>query len=80
MGGALATISSLAFSLKYPDLNIACITFGSPRVGDSIFATYFNKIVKESYRFVNDNDPVPCIPIGDLNMLKVVFGYMKIRF
>lgn len=64
LGGALATISSLTYSLKYPDLNIACITFGSPRVGDKSFATYFNNIVKESYRFVNDNDPVPCIPIA----------------
>ena len=62
LGGALATISALHYGMKYPDLHVNCVTFGSPRVGDERFANYFDKIVKNSYRFVNDNDPIPCIP------------------
>jgi hypothetical protein len=62
LGGALATIASLYFKLKYKDLDISCITFGSPRVGCKDFVKLFNKQIENSYRFVNDNDPVPCIP------------------
>lgn len=62
LGGALATIAALNYGMEYPDLQVNCVTFGSPRVGDEKFANYFNKIVKNSYRFVNDNDPIPCIP------------------
>lgn len=62
LGGALATIASTYYGLKYPCTDITCITFGSPRVGDSKFAYLFDNIVTSSYRFVNDNDPVPCIP------------------
>lgn len=62
LGGALATLASLYFSPNFTDKNISCVTFGSPRVGDSKFGELFNKYVNQSYRYVNDNDPVPCIP------------------
>ena len=62
LGGGLATIASVYYGLKYPDTIISCITFGSPRVGDQKFANIFNSIVTNTYRFVNDNDPIPCIP------------------
>ena len=62
LGGALATISALYFSYRYPDLLISCITLGSPRVGDSLFVQLFNQRIPQSYRYVNDNDPVPCLP------------------
>ena len=62
LGGGLATIASVYYGLKYPDTFISCITFGSPRVGDQKFANLFNSIVTNTYRFVNDNDPIPCIP------------------
>jgi predicted lipase len=62
LGGALATIGSLYYSFKYPSKNISCVTFGSPRVGDERFAVYFDERVKYSLRYVNDNDPVPCVP------------------
>ena len=29
---------------------------------DIKFANYFNKYVDKSYRFVNDNDPIPFFP------------------
>ena len=62
LGGALATISSLYFGVMYSGIPISCITFGSPRVGCELFANLFNKVVNKSLRFVNDNDPVPCLP------------------
>lgn len=62
LGGALATIAALYFSIKYPNLEISCLTFGSPRVGNSKFVQLFDSKVKHSFRYVNDNDPVPCIP------------------
>lgn len=64
LGGALATLSSLYFKCKYPEVQINCITFGSPRAGCSEFTKLFNKNIEESYRFVNDNDPVPCMPLA----------------
>jgi hypothetical protein len=64
LGGALATIASLKYKYEYPEKNIHCITFGSPRVGNYKFTEYFNNKIDHSYRFVNDNDPVPCIPIA----------------
>jgi len=62
LGGALATISALNYAYEYPDITIDCITLGSPRVGDYKFAEYFDKCITNSYRFVNDNDPIPCMP------------------
>lgn len=62
LGGALATIASTYYGLKYPNTFITCITFGSPRVGDQKFANLFDNTVSNSIRVVNDNDPIPCIP------------------
>lgn len=64
LGGALATLSSLYFKCKYPEAEVSCITFGSPRAGCSEFTKLFNDNIEESYRFVNDNDPVPCVPLA----------------
>ena len=62
LGGALATLASLYFQMLLPELTVSCVTFGSPRVGDSTFVKLYEEHVKETYRYVNDNDPVPCIP------------------
>ncbi len=62
LGGGLSTLASVYFGYKYPNLNIHCVTFGSPRVGSSYFGKLFNQKVDKSYRFVNDNDPIPLVP------------------
>lgn len=64
LGGALATIASLYYSVKYKKLNISCITFGSPRVGNERFTYLFDVYVKKSYRYINRYDPIPCIPFS----------------
>ena len=48
--------------MEYPDLQVNCVTFGSPRVGCSDFVELFNHTNIDSIRYVNDNDPVPCLP------------------
>jgi hypothetical protein len=64
LGGALSSLACVEFSQKYKDskIPIHSVTFGSPRVGNSTFVKLFNKNVTNSYRFVNDNDPVPLLP------------------
>jgi len=64
LGGALSSLACVEFSQKYKDskIPIHSITFGSPRVGSKYFAKLFNNNVQTSYRFVNDNDPVPLMP------------------
>lgn len=58
LGGAMATIA--ASRLK--DSNPKLYTFGSPRVGNSDFVKAFSSVVH--YRFVNNNDIVPTIPMA----------------
>lgn len=62
LGGALATLAAAYFGYKHVRKECSCITFGSPRVGDTLFAQYFDERVNVSLRYVNDNDPVPCLP------------------
>lgn len=62
LGGALATLAAVQFAKQYPDITVTCVTFGSPRVGNGSFAEMFNKCCKGSYRFVNEDDPVPMGP------------------
>lgn len=61
-GASLASIASIKLHFLYPDLNIYCYTFGSPRVGNKVFSELFNKSVKKSYRFLNVLDPVTTLP------------------
>ena len=36
--------------------------FASPRIGNQEFSDYFNVMIPDAYRIVNDKDPVPKIP------------------
>ena len=62
LGGALATLAAVQFAKQYPDIVVSCVTFGSPRVGNGTFAQMFNKCCAGSFRFVNEDDPVPMGP------------------
>jgi len=64
LGGALATIAATVFGAMYPKVRHVCLTFGSPRVGDANFVREFNKHCDESIRSVNQEDPVPMIPLS----------------
>lgn len=60
--GAIATIAALDCALRY-ELPVACVTFGSPRVGSRGFAKMFNDNVDCSFRCVRGKDPVTFTPL-----------------
>lgn len=61
-GGAIANIASIDFCKKYNNTKIICVTFGSPKVGNTNFVKEYNKYVKNSYRIVNKNDIIEHLP------------------
>lgn len=64
LGAALATLSLPDIELNCKKKIRAVYTFGSPRVGDSVFAGAFNEAFKNrSYRIVNTSDIVTSIPL-----------------
>lgn len=62
LGGALATLLALDLAANTAFTNPAVYTYGSPRTGDSLFASTFDQVVKNSYRVANRLDIVPTLP------------------
>eukprot|EP00933_Yihiella_yeosuensis_P066906 TRINITY_DN71422_c0_g1_i1.p1 TRINITY_DN71422_c0_g1~~TRINITY_DN71422_c0_g1_i1.p1 ORF type:complete len:346 (-),score=50.16 TRINITY_DN71422_c0_g1_i1:106-1143(-) len=64
LGGALATLAcyDLALSRKY---RLECATWGSPRVGNAVFAEAYRREVPHTARFIIRFDAVPKLPAGD---------------
>ncbi|KAJ9529583.1 hypothetical protein QJQ45_013902 [Haematococcus lacustris] len=72
LGGAMATLTALG--LKRQGYNVAGLyTFGSPRVGNAGFSRLFRDagLWTRSYRFVNEDDAVPQVPL-------TVMGYAHV--
>jgi len=62
LGGALATLAA-ATLIEADETFYGAYTFGSPRVGDRVFARNFNVEAKNKvFRFQNNNDLVSRIP------------------
>jgi len=66
LGGALSTLLYLELSL-YQQINpnrMFLYTYGSPRVGNIDFVSFFyqNSLIKNSFRYVNNKDPIPHLP------------------
>ncbi|KAK4244310.1 hypothetical protein C7999DRAFT_44028 [Corynascus novoguineensis] len=47
---------------QWPDVDITCVTLGSPRVGNAAFCRHFNASKVLHYRLEVDGDPIPTIP------------------
>eukprot|EP00879_Flechtneria_rotunda_P002634 GHRR01002836.1.p1 GENE.GHRR01002836.1~~GHRR01002836.1.p1 ORF type:complete len:374 (+),score=82.49 GHRR01002836.1:316-1437(+) len=62
MGGALAHLAALDLKFKHDLQDIKVYTFGSPRVGNTVFAQFFNTHITESWRFTHGRDIVPSVP------------------
>lgn len=62
-GGAIANIASLDMSYIYENVNIKCMTFGAPRVGNIDFINAYNSKIKNSLRIVNQNDIITYVPL-----------------
>lgn len=63
LGGALATLFAGEIA-RLNEVKVVCHTFGSPRVGNKDYATWFQENVKDSVRITNLRDPVVQIPIS----------------
>jgi pimeloyl-ACP methyl ester carboxylesterase len=62
LGGALATLLALDVAANTVFNEPAVYSYGSPRTGDSLFASTYNQVVKNSYRIANRLDIVPTLP------------------
>jgi predicted lipase len=62
MGGALAQLAALDIKIMYKLPDVKVYTFGSPRVGNSVFEQFFASLMTESWRFTHGRDIVPSVP------------------
>ncbi|KAJ3491725.1 hypothetical protein NLI96_g519 [Meripilus lineatus] len=63
LGGALAELGALYMSLNLPShIRIKAVTFGTPRVGNQAFASYFDARVIDFSRVNNKKDFIPILP------------------
>ncbi|OBH59941.1 hypothetical protein A5687_19620 [Mycobacterium mantenii] len=62
LGGALATLLALDVAANSVFTAPAVYTYGSPRTGDSLFASTYDQVVKNSYRVTNRLDVVTALP------------------
>jgi hypothetical protein len=60
LGGAIATLLMASYMSAIPALMLTLVTAASPAVGDYAFATQFNALVPNSYRYINELDTVAC--------------------
>lgn len=62
LGGAIATLCAATYGDLYPMRPHACVTFGSPRVGDNAFVDHFRLACSQGTRVVHARDIVPSLP------------------
>lgn len=62
LGGSLATLLTLDVVLNSSCRSPTSYTYASPRVGDHLFASFYNAAVPNTYRIVNRQDLVPQLP------------------
>jgi predicted lipase len=62
LGSSLATMLALDLAANSVYSAPIVYTFGSPRVGDKVFAGTYDQLVSESWRIANANDLVPQLP------------------
>ncbi|XP_042475021.1 lipase-like isoform X2 [Macadamia integrifolia] len=62
MGGAMASFCALDLAVNHGARIVQLMTFGQPRVGNSVFVSYFSDHVPNTIRITNDHDIVPHLP------------------
>lgn len=72
LGGALATHAAIQLLSENIPVD-QFYTFGSPRVGDNKFSTWFDSYLKTNNRFrvTHGRDPVPHLPPADFGFTHV---------
>jgi len=61
LGAALSVLGALNI-VKMMGIPVSVYNYGDPRVGNSDFASYFDSMVPQLWRVVNQNDIVPHLP------------------
>lgn len=65
LGGALATLCAVDIDYNMNDdfgIDITCIVFGCPKVGNKEFVQSYDSRITEHFRIVNGSDIVPHLP------------------
>lgn len=65
LGAAVSVIAAVDIGPSF-NLPITCYNYGDPRVGNNVFASYFNAHIGTTYRMVNQHDIVPHLPTKEL--------------
>ena len=78
LGAALATLAAAMLLEKKRVASInGLYTFGQPRTGNTVFAAWFDGLMKSRmFRFVNNNDIVPHVPLPPLFKHAGIFLYI----
>lgn len=64
LGGAIATLFAVDMATNEGANNLNLVTFGSPRVGNAVFADFANQQIKgNNWRVTYDNDVVTIVPL-----------------
>ncbi|EEA20108.1 hypothetical protein TMatcc_000083 [Talaromyces marneffei ATCC 18224] len=76
VGGALATLAATRFRTTpipgIPAANVQLFTYGSPRVGNTVFATFVTTqgAAANNFRVTHTDDPIPKVPSRSLGYLQ----------
>ncbi|XP_039156820.1 lipase-like isoform X3 [Eucalyptus grandis] len=62
MGGAMASFCGLDLVVNHEARNVQVLTFGQPRIGNAVFASYYSDRVPNTIRITNGHDIVPHLP------------------
>ncbi|CAL5222891.1 g5320 [Coccomyxa viridis] len=62
LGAAVAVLSAMWATVNYPDADVRCIGFASPRVGNKAFCKSANYLIGSSIRVEVGHDPIPNVP------------------
>ncbi|THH01907.1 hypothetical protein EW026_g883 [Hermanssonia centrifuga] len=63
LGGALAELDALFMTMNLPsNIHVKGVTYGTPRVGDPAFATFFDSKVPDFEHINHESDPIPICP------------------
>ncbi|XP_047983649.1 lipase [Salvia hispanica] len=63
MGGAMAALCGLDLRLTLgKQQKVQVVTFGQPRIGNAVFASYYSEVVPDTFRVTHGNDMVPHLP------------------
>jgi hypothetical protein len=85
LGGAIANLAALQYIMKVKENNkqtkVSLVTFGSPRVGNKVFAQIMNEVgFARQFRVIYGQDPVTGVPPKMIQGHEFVHSGTEIKF